>query len=69
MNNVKLVTKVVFILDNLGDIAGLRFTSLKGGALWFRPWMAMEGNPLDGKGAYERILVSGTFLSNHVEGV
>ena len=57
------VRRAITVLDNFGDISGLRLNPSKTKALWLGPWRHCEEKPFGFKWPKEPVRVLGTYIS------
>ena len=61
--NSNSVRRAITVLDNFGDISGLRLNPSKTKALWLGPWRHCEEKPFGFKWPKEPVRVLGTYIS------
>ena len=61
--NTNSVRRAITVLDNFGDISGLRLNPSKTKALWLGPWRHCKEKPFGFKWPKEPVRVLGTYIS------
>ena len=62
-SNCNSINKAIAVLDNFGDISGLKLNPLKTKALWLGPWRHRQDKLFGFQSPEKPIHVLGTFIS------